>query len=346
MGASSSFFAIYAHGASTHCASCRSRSSGDGREDLEKYSKRCYLRNQPLENQRWILAHFLEGYWKLAGWLAGCWKLAVRRRPEKNLLKILQNLPSPRLGSASPPPPRPGSHERAPLRTPWSSRNVRPCCPPRCLEPACAQAPIAILPLRATPDEKNKSFSRTPSPAARPSVAPHTQEFGGGYPSSPDFDDERRGDNHAGCSLRCSAPRRVQCGVGMTEAASLTRERQANVPHVTLFCAVSPIGRLRSGCGGGCGRASEPFFLDDIFEKENEGLLRNYLIVDFFRRRRSEKKWPVSKHWKMAGWDLSFLGHIGNWLAGPGAPFSNALISYCTWRAACREANLKNDLSP
>ena len=51
------------------------------------------------------------------------------------------------------------------------------------------QAPNAILPLRATPDEKNKIFSRTPSPAARPSVAPHTQEFGGGYPYSPDFDD-------------------------------------------------------------------------------------------------------------------------------------------------------------
>ena len=26
----------------------------------------------------------------------------------------------------------------------------------------------------------------------------------------------------------------------------------------------------------------------------------------------------------MAGWDLSFLARIGNWLAGPGAPFSNA----------------------
>ena len=48
------------------------------------------------------------------------------------------------------------------------------------------QAPNAILPLRATPDEKNKIFSRTPSPAARRSVAPHTQEFGGGYPSSSD----------------------------------------------------------------------------------------------------------------------------------------------------------------
>jgi len=40
---------------------------------------------QPLENQRWILAHFLEGYWKLAGWLAGCWKLAARRRREKKI---------------------------------------------------------------------------------------------------------------------------------------------------------------------------------------------------------------------------------------------------------------------
>ena len=49
----------------------------------ETYSKRFCLGNQPLENQRWILAHFLEGYWKLAGWLAGCWKLAVRRRREK-----------------------------------------------------------------------------------------------------------------------------------------------------------------------------------------------------------------------------------------------------------------------
>ena len=49
----------------------------------ETYSKRFCLGNQPLENQRWILAHFLEGYWKLAGWLAGCWKLAARRRREK-----------------------------------------------------------------------------------------------------------------------------------------------------------------------------------------------------------------------------------------------------------------------
>ena len=31
-----------------------------------------------MENQRWILAHFLEGYWKLAGWLAvGNWLRAA-----------------------------------------------------------------------------------------------------------------------------------------------------------------------------------------------------------------------------------------------------------------------------
>ena len=44
----------------------------------------------------------------------------------------------------------------------------------------------------------------------------------------------------------------------------------------------------------------------------------------------------------MAGWDLSFLGHIGNWLAGPGAPFSNAPTltvcesAECVWLQAER----------
>ena len=36
-------------------------------DDIMTYSKRRCLGNQHLENQRWILAHFLKGYWKLAG---------------------------------------------------------------------------------------------------------------------------------------------------------------------------------------------------------------------------------------------------------------------------------------
>ena len=39
------------------------------------------------------------------------------------------------------------------------------------------------------------------------------------------------------------------------------------------------------------------------------------------RRRREEKISPFSKCWKMAGWDPSFLAHIGKWLASPWGPF-------------------------